>query len=272
MYVYPAASAAWTFWNRARLASVSLINAAAAMTCAAVGGAVVPYILMSGRPSVDPMSPMPGMDDAADAGDPDAVRASPSGPAQPGVITAAVTATTRAGNAATVAAVARGPRRCTGWSARDGRHSSAAHPAINAASRITLTTSRAPGGSGWCRSGPNGRPTVRDATYTATIAAFPAMPSPSHHRDGRHSRTAGQTSWAQEMTRKKTPYGTYTPKCANVTAKWIAAAPTDSAARPPRTYGRAVAGAGLTFSSARTEELIPRMLGSAAGHGHRAGE
>src|SRR5262249_45645274 len=180
------------------------------MTCAAAGGAVVPYILMSGRPPVEPMSPMPGMADAAaDAGDPDAARAGPSGPAQPGVITAAVTATTRAGIAATEAAVARGLRRRTGRSARDGRHSSAAHQAISAASRMTLTMSRAPTASGWLTSGPNGRPAVPDAPYTATIAAFPAMPSPSHHRDGRHSRTAGQISWAHEMTRKKTPYGTY---------------------------------------------------------------
>ena len=31
-----------------------------------------------------------------------------------------------------------------------------------------------------CRSGPNGRPTVRDSTYTTMMMAFPAMPSDSH--------------------------------------------------------------------------------------------
>ena len=38
-------------------------------------------------------------------------------------------------------------------------------------------------GSGLCRSGPNGRPTVRDATYTAMTIAFPVMPSQSQTRD-----------------------------------------------------------------------------------------
>src|SRR6516164_1126757 len=101
MYVYPAASAAWTLWYRARLASVCLISWPAAMTCAAVGGAVEPYILMSGRPAVVPMSPMPcspgAPADAEDDGDPEAMPAGPSGPAQPGVITAVVAATTSAG-------------------------------------------------------------------------------------------------------------------------------------------------------------------------------
>jgi hypothetical protein len=39
--------------------SVAWISCAAATTCAAVGGAVEPYICMSGWPSVLPMSPMP---------------------------------------------------------------------------------------------------------------------------------------------------------------------------------------------------------------------
>src|SRR5260370_24218624 len=163
------------------------------MTCAAVGGAVVPYIFMSGRPEVDPMSPIPGNDDPDEAGepDPDAMPAGPSGPAQPGVITAVVTAMTRAGKAATLARVATGPRRRTGRSARDGRQSSVAHPAIRANSRMTLTMSRAPAGSGWVTSGPIGRPTVRDATETARIRALPARPRQRHPRGGRHSRTAG---------------------------------------------------------------------------------
>src|SRR5215472_5299463 len=107
----------------------------AAMTCAAVAGAVEPYILMSGRPSVVPMSPM--LDDMATDPAPAgarAVPAGPSGPAQPGVITAAVAAITRTGTAADAATAANPVRRRTGRSASDGRHNSAAHPRIRATS------------------------------------------------------------------------------------------------------------------------------------------
>jgi hypothetical protein len=75
------------------------------MTWAAVGGAVEPYILMSGRPPVDPV---PGMLAAAD--EPEAMPAGPSGPAQPGVITAVVTAITAAGTATRPAIVPAVPR------------------------------------------------------------------------------------------------------------------------------------------------------------------
>src|SRR5215469_12877294 len=100
----------------------------AAMTCAAVAGAVEPYIRMSGRPSVVPMSPMPGCAPGAAADDviPDAMPAGPSGPAQPGVITAVVAAITAAGIAAMLAIAAKPARLRTGRSASDGRHSSAA--------------------------------------------------------------------------------------------------------------------------------------------------
>jgi len=81
---------------------------------------------------------------------------------------------------------------------------------------------------------------VRDATYTAITMAFPAMPSHSQSRDGRQSRTAGHITWAHEITRKKTPYSVYSSKCSNTTAKWMAAAPMERAARPPRRYGRTV--------------------------------
>ncbi len=77
------------------------------MTWAAVAGAVEPYIRMSGRPSVVPMSPMavcaPGAEADAVMPVPDAMPAGPSGPAQPGVMTAVVTAITTAGNAARLA-------------------------------------------------------------------------------------------------------------------------------------------------------------------------
>ena len=171
-------------------------KSSAARTSAAVGGAVEPYICMSGWPSVVPMSPMPEftvLDDDWEARPddvPDAMPAGPSGPAQPGVMTAVVAAITAAGTATSAAARATAPRRATGRSARDGRHSSAAHPMIRPNSRTQLTTSSAPTDSAWCKSGPNGRPTVRDATYTAITMAFPARPSHSHSRDGRQSRTA----------------------------------------------------------------------------------
>ena len=122
---------------------------------------------------------------------PDAMPAGPSGPAQPGVITAVVAAITAAGTATSAAALTKAPRRATGRSAREGRHSSAAHPTISPNSRTQLTTSSAPTDSGLCTSGPNGRPTVRDATYTAITIAFPPMPSHSQSRDGRQSKTAG---------------------------------------------------------------------------------
>ena len=102
---------------------------------------------------------------------------------------------------------------------------------------------------------------MRDATYTAITMAFPAIPAHSQSRDGRHSRTAGQISWAHEITRKKTPYSVYSAKCSNTTAKWMAAAPADSAARPPSRYGRIVAGPVRTSLPARTGVLIPPMLG-----------
>ncbi len=95
------------------------------------------------------------------------------------------------------AAQARPPRNCA--LSRPGR----------ANSRIPLTTSRPPTGSGLCMSGPIGKPVVRDATYTARTRAFPAMPSDSHSRDGRHSTTAAQINWAQEMMRKKTPHSVF---------------------------------------------------------------
>src|ERR1700722_17169284 len=138
-------------------------------------------------------------------GVPDAMPAGPSGPAQPGVITAVVAAITATGTAARAAARAKALRGATGRSARDGRHSSATETAISPNSSTQLTTSRAPTDSELCRSGPNGRPAVRDATYTAMTAAFPAMPSHSHSRDGRHSRITGHIICAQEITRKKTP-------------------------------------------------------------------
>src|SRR3984957_1145307 len=94
------------------------------MTCAAVAAAVEPYIRMSGRPSVVPMSPMPGCAPGAVAAgaidDVDIMPAGPSGPAQPGVITAVVTAITAAGNAARLAMAANPVRRRTGRSARAG--------------------------------------------------------------------------------------------------------------------------------------------------------
>ena len=236
------------------------------MTCAAVGGAVEPYIFMSGRPAVDPIPGMPGDADAADA----AMPAGPSGPAQRGVITAEVTAITKAGTTARLTAAAKVPRRRTGWSASDGRHKSATHPAIRASSRVALTTSRLPTGSGLPTSGPTGSPVVRDATYTAMTRAFPAVPSHSHSRVGRHSTTAAQIIWAQAMTRKNTPYRVYSAKCSNMTAKWIAAAPTDSEAKPPSRYGLAVASLVRALSSAKTGVLIPSMLGPSPTRPHPA--
>src|ERR1022692_1072142 len=171
------------------------------MACVAVGGAIVPYIRMSGRPEVDPIPGMPAdpadPDDPAAPADPDdadAMPAGPSGPAQPGVITAVVASITRAGTTSKAATAAKPPRRRTGRSTRAGRHKRAAHPAIRASSRIPLTTSRPPTGSGWLMSGPIGRPVVREARYTARTRAFPAMPSKSQNRAGRHSATAAQIS------------------------------------------------------------------------------
>src|SRR5499427_10376731 len=92
------------------------------------------------------------------------------------------------------------------------------------------------------------------------MRAFPAAPSQSHGRDGRHSTKAAQISWAQEITRKNAPYRAYCAKCSNTTAKWIAAAPADSEARPPRIYGLAVAAGARTSSSVKTGALIPGML------------
>jgi hypothetical protein len=60
------------------------------------------------------------------------------------------------------------------------------------------------------------------------------MPSDSHSRDGRHSTSAAQISWAQAVTRKNTPNKVYSAKCSKMTVKWIAAAPADSEATPPR--------------------------------------
>src|SRR5262249_43270907 len=167
--VYPAANAACTFLYRARLALVSLIRFAAAITWFAVAGLVEPYIFMSGRPSVVPMSPMPACAPgaaaaAADNDDMvDAMPAGPSGPAQPGVITAVVAAITAAGKAARLGMRAKPVRRRTGRASSEGRHSSAAQPAIRATSRITLTRSSAPKDSGWPLSGPNGNPARREA-------------------------------------------------------------------------------------------------------------
>ena len=131
--------------------------------------------------------------------------AGPSGPAQPGVITAVLSAIAKAGKAARLAMPAKPVRRRTGRSRRDGRHSSAAQPAIRATSKMTLTRSSAPNASVWPLSGPNGNPLRREAKYTATMIALPSMPSHSHGRDGRQSTTAAQIAWAQEMMRKKTP-------------------------------------------------------------------
>src|SRR5215472_2515021 len=101
------------------------------------------------------------------------------------------------------------------------------------------------------------------------MRAFPAMPSDSHSREGRHSTKAAQISWAQEMTRKNTPYRAYCTKCSNITAKWIAAAPADSEARPPRIYGLAVLAGARTCLPANTGALIPRMLEAHAARRHR---
>ena len=74
-----------------------LISRPAARTWEAVGGAVDPYIRISGRPSVDPMSPILADEAGAAAiADPEAMPAGPSGPAQPGVITAAAAADSEA--------------------------------------------------------------------------------------------------------------------------------------------------------------------------------
>src|SRR5215472_8211592 len=118
--------------NLARVASVCLMSCPDARICAAVAGAAEPYIRMSGRPSVVPMSPMPGCAPGAAADDvdviPDAMPVGPSGPAQPGVITATVAAITAAGITAMLAMAAKPVRRRTGRPARDGRHSRAAQP------------------------------------------------------------------------------------------------------------------------------------------------
>src|SRR5262249_50227655 len=101
----------------------------AARTSAAVGGAVDPYILMSARPSVEPMSPMPaGEVEGAVIAELDAMPAGPSGPAQPDVITAVVAAMASTGTARKVAAVAPPPPRRVSGLAGDGRQMSAAHP------------------------------------------------------------------------------------------------------------------------------------------------
>jgi hypothetical protein len=105
---------------------------------------------------------------------------------------------------------------------------------------------------------------VRDAVYTAITMAFPAMPSHSQSRDGRQRRTAGQITWAHEMTTKKTPYSTHSMKCSNITAKWMDAAPTESAARLPRRHGRTVAGSVRTSLPARTGVLNPEVCKDAA--------
>src|SRR5579862_5743293 len=99
--------------------------------------------------------------------------------------------------------------------------------------------------------------------------AFPAMPSHSQSRDGRQIRTAGQISWAHEITRKKAPYSAYSSKCSNTTAKWMAAAPTESDARPPRRYGRIVGGLVPASLSSRTRVLIPPRLSSQSLGRHR---
>src|SRR5262249_31638004 len=191
----------------------------------------------------------------------------PWGRAGAGGTAAAVIATAKAGTAARRAARATGVRRRTGASASEGRHRSAAHPATRTSSRTVLTTSSPPTGSRWPTSGPIGRPVVRDATYTATTRAVPARPSHRQSRDGRHSTTAAHIIWAQEITRKNTPYRAYSVKCSNMTAKWIAAAPTESEARPPRIYGLAVAGVARTSWSVRAGALISAMLGLPAVRG-----
>src|SRR5580693_5316895 len=115
---------------------------------------------MSGKPLVLPMSPMPEVSEPDEDWEldedwediPAAMPAGPSGPAQPGVMTAVVAAITATGTATSAATRATAPRRATGRSARDGRHSSAAHPTISKNSRAQLTTSRAPTDSVLCRS------------------------------------------------------------------------------------------------------------------------
>src|ERR1700745_3486152 len=88
------------------------------------------------------------------------------------------------------------------------------------------------------------------------------MPSHSHGRDGRHSSTAGHISWAQDSTRKKTPYSAYSAKCSKVTAKWMAAAPADRAARAPARDRRTVAGGVRAWPPVTTGVVMPRMLGA----------
>src|ERR1700735_308076 len=56
------------------------------------------------------------------------------------------------------------------------------------------------------------------------------------------TRTAGHTSWAQARTKTNPPNREYSSKCSNITAKWIAAAPAESAAKAPSSRGRAVEG------------------------------
>src|SRR5262249_61728729 len=68
---------------------------------------------------------------------------------QRGVITAVVAAITAAGKAARLAMRAKPVRRRTGRASSEGRHSSAAQPAIKATSRMTLTKASAPKEPGW---------------------------------------------------------------------------------------------------------------------------
>ena len=150
---YPAVPADLQVW-------VSLMSFAAASTCGAVGGFVLPYIRMSGRPLVEPMSPMPLCRESAELviepDEPEAMPAGPSEPAHAGVMTAAVAAMTTIGRRQQAGqrprlAAATGPQASS-----PGRARIAAAMTISRISSIEHTKSRPPQASTVLVSGPIG--------------------------------------------------------------------------------------------------------------------
>ena len=119
---------------------------------------------------------------------------------------------------------------------------------------------------------------MRDAAYTAMTAAFPAMPSHSHSRDGPPEQDRGPLlTWAHEITRKKTPYSTYSEEVLEYNSKMdgrgadrqgrqaaekirpdSGRAGADIAARQDRSAHTRIVGSRLFSGRASVNELKPR--------------
>src|SRR5688572_18393047 len=105
-----------------------------------------------------------------------------------------------------------------------------ANTPISAISSVDATRSSGPIGSTRPGSGPNGNPTVREATQVRSAPRLTATATTAIGRPCMNRRATAQATWNQAKAAKAIPYGTYSATWSPIAAKWMAAAPSENPA------------------------------------------